>query len=208
MMSGQQYNGFLDAYQYNKYFQNQPVKNSNEYQDIEGSPFLNTEFSEGIIYLKDTTAVKLPMRYNIYTDEMEYQLKGVTYVVGDPKFLNKIVLGKSVFIYLPYFLKGCYVELLESGKCFLLLRRSVTFHPAEGPKPVEGVSRPAGFTKDPDAFYYLVGSSKPVEIFTMKSVLNALQDQKLKIESYIKTEKINKTKKENLIKIAKYYNSL
>ena len=139
---------------------------------------------------------------------MEYQLKGVNYVVGNPQFLKKILLGGSVFIYLPFIQKGGYFELLESGKCFLVQKRSVQFKPAEGPKPIEGISKPPKFIREPDIFYIGVKDSKTIEIANMKSVINALQDQKLKIESFIKTEKIKRTTRENLIKIAKYYNSL
>ncbi len=208
MMFGQHYHPFLDAYQYYKNNLSLPSENPNEYQNIEGSPYLNSEFIDGVIYFKDTTAFKLPLRYNIFANEMEYQLKGVNYNVGNPQSLKKIVLGESVFIYLPFIHKGGYFELLESGKCFLVQKRSVQFKPAEGPKPIEGISIPAKFIREPDIFYIGVKDLKPIEITNMKSVINALQDQKLKIESFITTEKIKRTTRENLIKIAKYYNGL
>lgn len=208
MMFGQQIDGFLDAYHFYKSSQDQPSKNTYGYQAIEGSPYLNSEFIDGVIYLKDTTSYKLPLRYDIYANEMEYQLKGVNYVVGNPQFLKKILLGGSIFIYLPFIQKGGYFELLESGKCFLVQKRSVMFKPAEGPKPIEGTTTPAKFIREPDIFYIGVKDSKTIEIANMKSVINALQDQKLKIESFIKTEKIKKTTKGNLIKITEYYNSL
>ncbi len=208
MMFGQPYDVFLDKYQYYKNNLSLPAENPNEYQNIEGSPYLKSEFIDGVIYLKDTTAFKLPLRYNIYANEMEYQLKEVIYKVGNPQSLKKIVLGESVFIYLPFLQKGGYFELLESGKCFLVQKRSVKFKPAEGPKPIEVTTTPAKFIREPDVFYIGVKDSKTSEIANMKSVINALQDQKLKIESFIKTEKIKKTTKENLIKIVEYYNSL
>jgi hypothetical protein len=150
----------------------------------------------------------LPLRYNIYANEMEYQLKGVSYLVGNPQSLNKILLGESVFLYLPFIQNGGYFELLESGKCFLVQKRTVRFKPAEGPKPIEGTISRAKFTREPDIFFIIVNDSKTIEITTMKSVINALQDQKLNIESFIKKEEIKNAKKENLIKIAEYYNSL
>lgn len=208
MMFGQQNDGFLDVYHFYKNSQDLPSKHSYEYQAIEGSPYLNSEFIDGVIYLKDTTSYKLPLRYDIYANEMEYQLKGVNYVVGNPQFLKKVLLGESVFLYLPFIQKGGYFELLESGKCFLVQKRSVQFKPAEGPKPIEGISTPAKFIREPDIFYIGVKDLKTIEITNMKSVINALQDQKLKIESFIKTEKIKRTTRENLIKIAKYYNGL
>jgi hypothetical protein len=204
MMFGQPIYSALDDYHF---YKNKIVEKTNEYHNIDGSAYLNSEFVEGTLFLKDTTAVKLPLRYNIYTNEMEYQYMGVNYVVGNPQILNKVLLGESVFVYLTFIPKEGYFEVLESGKCFLFQKRSLKFKPAEGPKPVEGVV-PAKFVKEPDVFYIVVGNSQAIEIEDMKSVINALQDQKPKIESFIKQEKINRTKKENLIEIAKYYNSL
>jgi hypothetical protein len=208
MMCGQRYDPFLDTYHHNKNFLNQPAVNATDYQDIEGSPYLNNDFIDGVIYFKDTSGIKLPLRYNIYANEMEYQLKGVSYLVGNPQSLNKILLGESVFLYLPFIQNGGYFELLESGKCFLVQKRTVRFKPAEGPKPIEGTISRAKFTREPDIFFIIVNDSKTIEITTMKSVINALQDQKLNIESFIKKEEIKNAKKENLIKIAEYYNSL
>jgi hypothetical protein len=208
MMLGQRYDLFLDEYHHNKNFVNQPARNANEYQNIEGNPYLNSEFIDGVIYFKDTTAVKLLLRYNIYADEMEYRLNGVNYIVGNPGILKKTVLGESVFIYLPFIEKGGYFELLASGKCILVQKRSVMFKPAEGPKPIVGTNSPAQFIAEPDIFYLVVNESQIIEVKNMKSVINALQDQKVTVESYIEKEKIKKTKKENLIQIVEYYNSL
>lgn len=205
MMFGQETNKFLDYY----YFQKKSGSEKTvDYSGIQGSPYLNIEFTDGVIYLKDTTAVKLPLRYNIYSDEIEYQLDGVNYVVGNTQLINMILLGKSTFVYLPFIKNGGYFEVIEIGKCFLLQKRSVTFKPAEGPKPIEGAVKPAKFIVEPDIFYMVVNDSLTFEIKNMKSVRNALQDQKLKIESFIKQNKIKNIKKENLIKIVKYYNSL
>ncbi len=205
MLFSQQIDSFLQDYHFYKLLH--PEK-ANEYTGIQGNPYLNSEFAEGVFFLKDTSKVKLPVRYNIYSDEMEYQQKGINFVVGNPESLNRILLGESVFVYLPFIQKGGYFELFESGKCFLVQKRRVKFKPAEGPKPVEGFAIPAKFVKEPDIFYIVVNHSEAIKIANMKSVLDALKDQKPKIESFIKQEKIKNTRQDNLIKIVKYYNSL
>ena len=97
----QRYDAFLDAYHFNKNFEHTPAKPSNAYEGIQGNPYLQAEFIDGTIYLKDTTAVRLPLRLNLYTGEMEYLYQDVPYVVGTPELLNKIELGGAVFVYLP-----------------------------------------------------------------------------------------------------------
>jgi len=182
-------------------------KNANDYSEIEGSPYLNNEFINGAYYMKDTLAVQLPTRYNIYSDQMEYRQDGVNYVVGSPQNLSKIVLGESTFVYLPFIGKGGYYELIESGKYKLVQKRRVDFKPSEGAKPLVGLTK-SSFEKYPDVFFLVNHQNQALRIGNMNSIINALSDQKTKIETFIKQEKISNTKKENLIKITNYYNSL
>lgn len=189
------------------------IKNINsgkatEYNDIVGNPYLNREFSEGIFYFRDSTAFKLPVRYNIYADEMEYQLEGKNYAVNDPKSLSRIMLGESAFLFLNSNKGRGYFELLEGGKYTLLQKREVKFRPEEGPKPIEGTIKPASFVKYPDTFYIMTEDSELKKISNLKSLIMYMDDHKVKIENFIKKEKIKKAKKENLVKILKYYNTL
>jgi hypothetical protein len=205
LIFGQTINPFMDDY---KFYESVHAEKTIDYQGIDGSPYLSKEFVEGEFRLKDTNTVKLPIRYNIYSDAMEYKLIEETLAVGNPKLLDKVILGESVFVYLPFIEKGGYFEIFESGKCFLAQKRVIKYKEAEAAKPIEGVSKPARFITEADVFYLVLNQSNAVRISNMKSVVSGLQDQKPKIESFIDQEKIKNTKKENLIKIVKYYNSL
>jgi hypothetical protein len=197
-------NPFPTDYMLDKRYSSQKTE---EYKDIDGSPYLKSEFTDGVFCIKDTVAFKLPIRYNIYKDEMEYQLKGLNYVVGSPQSLKKVLLDGAEFAYLPFIQKGGYFELFKSGKCTLAIKRTVEFKPSEGSKPIIGL-QPAKFVKKPDIFYFVIDHSQAFKIENLKSVLDALQDQKQKIEDFIRQEKIKNTKKENLAKIVDYYNTL
>jgi hypothetical protein len=205
MASGQGMDPFFNNYSFVKSFYPEKAR---VYKDIDGSPYMNSEFEEGMLYLSDTTKITVPLRYNIYSDEMEYQLKGVNYAVGNPKVLKKIMIGRSVFLYLPFIQKGNYFELLEPGKCMLVQKKSVRLNPAQAPRAILTTPVPASFERKNDVNYIVNDQMKFLKIDNMKSLLTALQDQKLKIDNYIKQEKIRNTKTENLIKIVKYYNSL
>jgi len=205
LLFSQQINPFLDEIAFHKMAHS---GTANNYLGIEGNPYLNKEFVEGVCDLKDSTEAKLPLRYNIYADAIEYRLKDVTYAVGNPQLLEKVIIGESEFAYLPSIEKGGYFEIFERGKCLLAQKRSVKFYQAEAAKPIEGISKPARFVNESDVFYIVFSESKVFKITNTKSVLQALQDQKPKIETYMDQEKIKNTKKENLIKIVKYYNSL
>jgi len=181
-------------------------ENYHDFENIDGSPYLNSEFVNGTFYVKDTAAFKLPIRYNIYADHMEYKMDGLIYYVDSPQTISRIALGESVFIYLPFIEKGGYYELLETGKYKLVQKRRVEFKHSES-KPIEGLVR-SRYESNTDLFYLVNNQDQTFKIWNMNSVLKALQDQQTKIETFIKLEKIRNTKKENLIKIIKYYNSL
>ena len=177
-----------------------------DYDNIDGSPYLNAEFVNGIFYVKDTVAIKLPIRYNIYSDHMEYKLDGIVYYVDSPQTLSRIVLSGLVFIYVPFIEKGGYYELLETGRFKLVQKRRVDFKHSES-RPIEGLIK-SRFESNTDLFYLVNNQNQAFRIENMNSVLKALQDQQTKIESFIKQGRIRNAKKENLIKIIKYYNSL
>lgn len=205
VLFSQQTDPFLYSYSIYKSYHPEKAK---EYKEIEGSPYLNDEFQEGTIYMLDTVVIKLPLRYNMYTDEMEYQLKGTNYIVANPQDVNKIEIGKSIFVYSSYNKKSGYFDIFESGRCMLVQKKMIAYKPAEGPKAIVGVAIPAQFVRKDDTFYLIINCSQTVKIDNLKAVLKALEDQKDKMETFIKQEKINNIRKQNLVKIIKYYNSL
>ena len=97
---------------------------------------------------------------------------------------------------------------METGKCFLVQKRAIKYNPPEAPKAVVGSTIPPKFTKETDVYYTILNDSTPVKVENMKSLLNTLSDQKTSLENFIEKEKIKNVKRENLIQIIKYYNSL
>lgn len=203
-MLGQQVDPFLHKYSIYKSYNPEKAK---EYKDIDGSPYLDKEFVDGTLFFKDTTVVKLPLRYNIYTDQMEYQSKGVNYIVINPHLINKISFGQFEFVYLPFIQNGSYFELFELGKCTVVEKKLIAIKPLEV-KAMGALIVPARFSRKPTIIYMIVNDTDVYRIKNIKSVINALQDQKPKIENFIKKEKIKNINKDNLIKITKHYNSL
>ncbi len=206
--SGQRYHEFLDEYHYVKDIVNIPGRKTNDYAGIQGSPYLNSDFSQGIVVLKDSSAAKLPLRYNIYANDMEYILNDNALAIGNPSALKFIILENAMFIYLSYPETRGYFEVLSDGKCQLLLKRNVEFQPQEGPKPIEGTIKPAQFRRLQDSYYIGLKGSEPVQIRGTKTLLNVMQDQRATMENYINSEKLKRASKENLIKIVDHYNAL
>ena len=189
------------------YENNLHARNVIDYKDIKGSPYQNPKFTPGKLYMKDTVVVSAPLRYNISTDEIEYEADGKAYAIGNPEFLNKVVIGNSTYVYLPFIGKGGFYKLLETGECHLLQRRTVRFKPVEYAKPIIGTV-PAEFIPEPDSWYLVVDGNQAYKIVNLKSVRHALADKEPYMEHFFRQQKIKSIRKENLIKVVKYYNSL
>jgi hypothetical protein len=195
---------FYDAYHFNNI---QKGKKAELYKNIEGSPYLNDSFVVATIYLKDSTVYQIPTRYNLYSNKMQYMMDSVVYDIENPEAINKIELKKMEFVYLQIMKKPSFYEIVVSGKAFLIQKRAIKFEPEESPAPYT-TPKPDRFENEKDDFFISVNNSEYFEVINLKTVLKVLQDQKSKLETFIKQEKIKNSKKENLIKLINYYNSL
>ena len=104
--------------------------------DIKGSPNLNDNFVLGsILTLNKIKYVDVPLRYNIYNDDIEFEVDKNTYLaISNPKSMKEICIGDDVFIYtIKRNKKGDqfgYYQLLQKGKVQLLSRYNIVFKEA------------------------------------------------------------------------------
>lgn len=205
ILNGQNYEPFLDQYYFNK---NNSISKANSFESISGSPYKNDKFITGILKMKDSTVYKLPLRYNIYADEMEYQMDNKNYYVTNKQNIEEVSFENSIYKYMTIEGKRGFFEQLVLGKCTLLKKYIIHFQAAEGPKPIEGTPRPAQFLNQRSQYFILTNNKEPVMIKKMKAILEVLNDQKNSLEVFIKTNNVKKLNEKNLIKIVNYYNSL
>jgi hypothetical protein len=208
MTTAQPYDIFLDNYHFMEKIPGSKTSNTMKYDNINGSPYLDREFQEGILFLNDTLAARLPVRFNIYTNEIEYQMDGVVYTPGDRSAIKKAMVGRSVLVWSHIIGHGSYVEQLVAGKGSLFQKRSVQFKPEEPPKPIIGTSTPAEFVRDFDSYYFELSGSIPIEIKSMNGLIEILSDKKDEMQRFIKSEKLRRMSKEHLIRVITYYNTL
>jgi hypothetical protein len=202
-LNGQNTQRFLDSY---NFYQKQVNGKINEYPEIKGSAYLFDDFKEGLVYLKDTSVTKLMLRYNLYDQQMEYEIKGARYIIGSPDNIDKIVLQNTTFIYLSFIEKKSYFELLVSGKSSLVVKYSVKLNPSKPPEPFKEPVY-ANFERVKDVFC-IVNKNGYFEINNSKAIIKALNDKEKEIQDYIDKEKIKKLNKENILKIVNFYNGL
>lgn len=188
------------------------IKNSdganNKYSDMKGSPFLNEEFETGKVYLRSGKIYEGPLRYDIYSDQIEFETKeGLVYEIKNPETVEKVTIGTRNFF---SFVKedgknvtGIYEELVK-GKHSLFSKLRVYLKDAVPAKPyVE--ARPATFIKK-KSNYYLSDSTGELNPINTKKELLKLLDNPTEVKTFIKKNKINFNDEQDLISLVNYLN--
>nr|WP_321356007.1 hypothetical protein [uncultured Draconibacterium sp.] len=202
----------IDFFELNKMSKGE-YKNTLTESDIEGSPYLNDEFTKGTIFTNQKIQYNdIPLRYNIFNDEMEFQTPdNQILAIAEPEIVEKAVVGEDTFSYIPYKLgskiKHGYFILLTEGDVSLYARPEVLY---QKPKPAAALKdpEPAKFVKRPDSYYLRLNQQAAVEIESRKDLQNFFTDHQRQIEDFIKENKIKPGKEDKMIEVIEYYNSL
>ncbi|HHJ11350.1 MAG TPA: hypothetical protein ENK25_10740 [Bacteroidetes bacterium] len=180
------------------------------YSDIKGSPYLFSDYRDADIYMKNDFHYRGKIRYDMYTDEMEYQIKNKTFWLAPKESIVKIILDDKTFLYLTKKKnsnEGGFYELLTDGPCQLLAKHLVNFREAEKPKPYQD-PKPARFEPKKDLFYLKKDDQPLFLIQNKKKLIDYLQDKRSEIATFIKKNHISVSRKKDLKKLVEYYNGL
>ena len=98
-----------------------------------GSMYLDDEFHHGTVVLIDNSTMdNLPLRYNVYYQQMQFIKGEDTLAFKDPEEIKSLRFNGRTFIYIPFDNDGVigysYFELMADGYCRLLVRRKVDYH--------------------------------------------------------------------------------
>lgn len=181
--------------------------------DIEGSPFFNDDFIKGTIFTTSKFQyVDVPLRYNIYNDNMEFKTsEDQVMAIAAPEIVVKIQLGNDVMAYIPYSnvkkIRRGFFRLIEEGNASLYARAEVLYKDAEEPGAYKEAA-PARFIRKPDKYYIRIGLEQARLVSNKKELLEAFPDYQEEISSFVKKNKVKPTKPEKLKTLVQYYNSL
>lgn len=178
---------------------------------IEGTPYLNEKYEDGEIYYGEANRVKVPVRYNIYQDLMEYQQNGKPLVLDPSDKIKQVRLGESTFIVEKVEKEGKtkygFLNLLDSGKVTLLSKKVVKYQEPLKDRGLDGGDLPAKFSRSSDEFYVKInGDLKKVD--SIKDLIASFPDKQEELKQFAKKEKISPKKENELVKLIKYYNAL
>ncbi len=182
------------------------------YVDVDGSPYMNDEFIEGNIYYNNEFRyADIPLRYNIFNDDMEFKFKGSVLAMEPYQPINKIVIAEDTFIISDYMegkqlVKG-YFELLEEGKADLIKQLNVKFEEAEPAKPFFA-PKPARFVREKPTYYIRVKNAIPQKVRGIKRLIRTIGDKEEKLLEYARENRISRGNIKEIEKLVAYYNSL
>jgi hypothetical protein len=192
-----------------------PVKRVFDYSEVEGSPYLNDKLIGGIVKFNNGDSLNQYLRYDMYSDEIEYLEKGKLFNIlkSQMKNLDHIYLNGNSIIYKDYFIKkkvhSGYLFELVNAQCGLYKRLRVEFQNAKPAKTSYHKPTPAQFvTKSVQWFYSFNG--EPISFFKADNaglkIIGGSHYEDLK--EFVKENGIKLKKEADLIILFKYYNSL
>jgi hypothetical protein len=176
---------------------------------VEGTVYFSEELSNGTIYTRNRIFSNLPMRYNIFDDNIEFQEKDTVLALLPDPFILKVEYGERTFV-VDYLLKekgkAGFFHRLDSGKLTLMAKMAVTFLRAVEEKAMQP-AKPAQFKRLEDVYYYKIGNGPVTRIQSVKKLIESLPDHNDEMQDYVRTEKISLKDGAELTKLVKYYNS-
>lgn len=189
---------------YKNDFQSQKGKKIDA-KDIGGTPYLDNNFQKAYILKINGTEIKdVLLRYNTYSDNMEFREDGTNYAIAFPSEIYRLKLGDLSFIYTQYQsatkIKHGYFQLLHEGTYYLLKKyRSVVKFPERFDS---GDS--IRFVKQSPTYYLKHGEGNSYEINSQKQLIKLLQPIHQPVIDYIKANNINGKDESKLINLMEY----
>ncbi len=191
----------------------EPVSYTLNYEDIEGSPYLNDTLVKGLVRFDNGDTITAYMRFNIYEDGIEY-LEGEKIQAIDNDFqIRYALIGRDKMVYLKYGYgkiskKGYLIEKV-AGKCKLYLKHNIKFENAEPALTSYHQPKPAMFVKRPIQWFVSNDGGPVVNLWLTKSELEEIfGNQYTALERYRKKEKLKLRREEDVILLFEYFNSI
>jgi len=206
------FNGLMDSYQFKKMTDGAYSNFNLKMSEIQGTLYLNEEFSPGkIITSEGVTFENIPLRYNAYSDDLEFQKGEDTYNIDPKTIVRRAEFGGAVFGCMKYDtfgkIQNGIFEILTEGKATLLVKYTIKFLEKEKAQAFAD-PKPARFDV-PKKEYYVAFEGAPAKLITnKKSLLELFGDRKDEMESYISKNKLSIREDDAMTKIIVRFNSL
>ena len=177
-----------------------------EEKDIAGSPFLDRQFQKSYILKTNGVEIKdMPLRFNLYNNNMEFIKDGKILAIGFPSEIQRIKMGDKIFVYARYMkpknIDNGFFQVLYEGDYQLLRKDQVIVKsPSDKTNPNDSLR----FEKLPPQYYLLYGNGMAHWVYSQKKLIKTLQPISQQVIDYIKSNKIDTKDESQLIHLMGY----
>lgn len=191
---------------------NKPIRQTQTYAAITGSPYLIESFEKGQLLDKMGNVYDAFIKYDTYSDEVEVLNKNVTLIINkslysgfildfiDAKETHQSLKFKKDFD-IPGILKNKFYQVLHEEEKFMLLKSVKTILVKNDDAGYAGQTVPDRFeTKESYYVHIKNGNTKKLEL--NRKSLNNLDNEGI-IKNYLKTNKLKVNSEANLIELFK-----
>lgn len=191
----------------------QNIKNTNEkLPDVDGSQYLLDDWELGNIKLTNGTSIdSIYLKLNIYKGELHFRYNKGDYIIGSPENIKEVNMNGQKFIFASNIddkkVKRNYLEVLVDGNIELLV-----LHTTKRISSNYNVAMDVGAKNDrlesDEKIYIKVGDSIIEHDKKGKKLMAALGNKSEQIKKEIENEDLSFKKKEDMIKIVNFINSV
>lgn len=164
------------------------------YDKIQGDPFLYKDFTKGSIKFEKDKNIVGELRYNMYSDEIEFKHRDRVFVLVYEDAFEGVVIGDHTLLRLIDPLKKeantpGYFDLMVKGTYNLYCKRSASYYEEEKPK-LYVESKPGRFEQDPNKFFLNQTEDGLYEIKNIAKLKKYSPEMAALVEEYISDHKL------------------
>ncbi len=177
----------------------------NGYTEIEGSPYLNDNWSRGTVKAKHNgkTYELAKMRYDAYKDELEYEENQKPYRFGGEitEFVTNDGIFRNSFPVYESLTARSFYQILYDGKIKLLKRTTARI---QTEKLYSSATQTKRFIKEESLYLFKNGLLTRIKK-DKKSLLEALGEKQDELDAFIKDQKLKLSKEEDILRLIEKY---
>lgn len=178
--------------------------------EFEGDPFLSPDFKPGEIIDKNGDKfVDIPLRYNIYNDNFEFQKDEIPYALPTKDFARTVLLDNKIFRYSEYTYKvekSGYLEIISDGRYTLYKLHRITFEEPKEEVAYQDAS-PGKFRKLSPEYFLSDENNKPLHFSNKKQLIDLFPNESEKIKSFTRDKRLKIKKETDLILLTEFLNN-
>lgn len=187
-----------------------------DYSAIKGTSYLSEDLTLGYVKFVNGDSSNYYMRYDMYSDEIEYLKEDTLFVIINKDKVEYIYLNDYIIVHSHYILddqitKGYLIQSYKD-KISLYRKEHVVFEDARPPQAMPySEGNPARFKKMRTTWLFS-SEAKPITTFSTDNdglkLISGNNDQYKKLKAFIKENRLKIKKEDDLVILFEYYNSL